>query len=521
MVSTTVKQHQCKGWQVFLLALVLVTLLFILQGNIGLDLADEGYLWYGTVQTAAGDIPMRDFRSYDPGRYYWAAMWSLVFGQGIMALRLSIALFQVIGLTLGLLAAKRVVKNWLGLSLVGVLLLVWMYLRYKSFEHSLAMAAVYVAVCLIEKPVSIRYFFSGVFVGLAAFMGRNHGLYSLCAFLLLILFIRLKLKRKGLPKQLGLWLVGIVLGYAPMITLLALPNMFELYLFDKVLIFFSRDAANLTLPVPWPWTINYVKLSFFSGMSQFFAGLLFLLLPIFYTITTLRLLSIKPSSVPGQSLLVASAVIGPFYMHHAFSRADLAHLAESMHPFLLGWIALFSTLLTSHPRKKLAIGLVGLVLAGSVIAIAPTISFMRKLRAPQDFVSYTVTGDQIWLQKKQAAYIDTVQQLVTQHVDPEEGLFIAPHTPGLYPLLQRRSPVHNTYLLFPETREKQEEMIKDMVNNRVNWAIIKDSALDKREDRRFRNTHPLVWQYLMTEFEPVEAPALPRKQQLLHRKDPL
>ena len=292
-------------------------------------------------------------------------------------------------------------------------------------------------------------------------------------------------------------------------------------MFDKVLIFFGRDTANLTLPVPWSWTIDYSKLSFFSGISRFFVGLLFLLLPIFYAITILRLLSIKSSSAPSQSLLVASAIIGPFYLHHAFSRADLAHLAESIHPFLLGWIALFSTLLKSYPRKKLAIGLVGLILTGSVVAIAPTVSFIRKLWAPQDFVSYTVAGDQLWLQKKQAAYIDAVQQLVTQHVGPEEGLFIAPHSPGLYPLLQRKSPVHNTYLLFPETREKQEEMIDDLANNRINWAIIRDSALDKREDRRFRNTHPLVWQYLMTEFEPVEAPALPRNQKLLHRKDPL
>jgi hypothetical protein len=138
---------------------------------------------------------------------------------------------------------------------------------------------------------------------------------------------------------------------------------------------------------------------------------------------------------------------------------------------------------------------------------------------PQDFVSYTVAGDQIWLQKEQAAYIDTIQQTITQYVGPDENLFIAPYMPGLYPLLQRESPVHNTYLLFAETREKQQEIINDLVNNKVNWVLLKDSALDKREDRRFRNTHPLVWQYLLTEFEPVETLDLPTNHLLLCRKN--
>ncbi|MGH7799266.1 MAG: hypothetical protein ACREOW_01380 [Thermodesulfobacteriota bacterium] len=169
------------------MALVLVIISFLLQGNIGLNLADEDILWYGTIRTAFGEIPILDFSSKDPGRYYWTAGWSFIFGQGIMDLRLSVALFQVIGLTLGLLAARRVVKNWWVLGLVGLLLLAWMYPRWKLFDSSLAMAAVYMAVRLIERPELKRYFYSGVFVGLTAFMGRNHGLYNFLAFFIIIL----------------------------------------------------------------------------------------------------------------------------------------------------------------------------------------------------------------------------------------------------------------------------------------------------------------------------------------------
>jgi hypothetical protein len=45
--------------------------------------------------------------------------------------------------------------------------------------------------------------------------------------------------------------------------------------------------------------------------------------------------------------------------------------------------------------------------------------------------------------------------------------------------------------------------------------------VDGRNELRFRYTHPLVWQYLMTEFEVVKAPDLPSNQQFLKRKTPL
>ena len=98
--------------KVTLLSLTLVIISLFLQCNIGLNLADEGYLWYGAIQTASGKIPIRDFQSYDPGRYYWAAFWMLLLGKGIIPLRISVAIFQTIGLTFGLLALRRVIRSW-------------------------------------------------------------------------------------------------------------------------------------------------------------------------------------------------------------------------------------------------------------------------------------------------------------------------------------------------------------------------------------------------------------------------
>jgi len=62
------------------------------------NVADEGFVWYGCILTAGSKIPLRDFYSYDPGRYYWVAAFSPWLGQGILAMRIATAAFQALGL---------------------------------------------------------------------------------------------------------------------------------------------------------------------------------------------------------------------------------------------------------------------------------------------------------------------------------------------------------------------------------------------------------------------------------------
>jgi hypothetical protein len=179
-------------WHILLLAIVLLGASFAVQGRQGINLFDEGFLWYGAQQTAHGKVPLRDFQSYDPGRYYWSAAGMQFFGEGLVALRFSETVFQLLGLWVGLLAASRVVQNWALLAAIGVMLTLWMFPSHKLFDHALLLFGIWIAVRLVEEPSPVRIFTAGFFVGLCVFFGRNHALYTFLAQASLLLLLHFK-----------------------------------------------------------------------------------------------------------------------------------------------------------------------------------------------------------------------------------------------------------------------------------------------------------------------------------------
>lgn len=489
-----------------LLSFVLVSLTLWLQVNIGLNLADEGFLWYGSIQTAAGKVPLKDFQSYDPGRYYWTAAWSAVFGNGILALRLSTGIFQFIGLTFGLLAARRAVKSYWQLSIVGILLIVWMYPRHKLLDISLCMMAIFFAVRLIEDPSHIRHFVTGVFVGIAAFFGRNHGLYVLLAFFFLIVFLWFKNEKSHLGKRFFLWLAGILVGYSPMfIMFIFIPGFFDEFL-KSILFLIQKGSTNLPLPVPWPWK------------GTFSVGILFLAVPLFYIAALASALRISKNNVRHAALFIASAFVGVFYIHYAFSRADLSHLTHSIPPFLLGTLSVPTTFLNTRRQIFFVVIVVALLSATffSVTKVSPY--YLKNFASAGSYVKYEISGDNLWIEKEQADLLDKIKTTLQQNVQPEEGLLIAPHWPMMYNVLERESPVWEIYFLFASPIDEQQKTIRVLNEKHVNWILLGDVALDGRNELRFRNTHNLIWDHFNSDFEQVASKGLPDNYQLLHRK---
>lgn len=501
-------------------ALLVVCLLFV-EGDIRIWLEDEGFFWYGVWRTSLGEVPILDFQAYDPGRYYWSGTLAYLLGDGILDIRGFSALFQIVCLAMGMLAATRIVTSRWKLALVGVALVSWMSSRARVFDSGIPVAAVYVGVLLIENPSLARHFLGGVFVGLAAFFGQNHGLYTFLGFLSIIAFIAVRCHRSSLLKGLAVWSCGILVGYSPLLLMLgSIPGFFQSFLAEVMANISTPETGNIPMRVPWPWRVESSPAYGFTWhIHHLFVGLYFLIVPAFLVLGVAASLLARPESVIRKPVFAASCFIGIFYVHHAFARADAWHLADAMGPFLLAVMALP----VSFGLEK-----VRLVALPVIIFCAASVHASLERHPAYDYyigkkaryVSYPILGQTLRLEASTARFVDGVKNIQAQYIAPGEGLLIAPHWPGLYYILKRKSPTKETYFLLSADKESQLKSISELEKNHVSWVILGDVPLDNRNELRLRNTHPLLWAYIMKNFKRVAASGLPNNCQLLRRAEP-
>jgi hypothetical protein len=521
------------------LALALSLALLTAQRRLDFTVNEEGFLWYGAVATAHGDVPLRDFYSYDPGRYYWAAAWTPFAGEGLLGLRLATAAFGALGLFCGLLAARRAVANPYLLALLGVALTLWLLPRQKIYEPAIQMAGVLAATALIESPSRRRHLAAGALVGFGLFMGKNHGLYLGVAFLALIVLLAWRgsgepappagpaldappagasrrhsffAARFGAPignrfgAPLGAWLAGIVLGAAPLLAMLAcVPGFARSYL-DSILFFVHQGQTNFAHDVPWPWKFELTRMPAWPAAQVASLGLCFLLTAVFFAAGGLALLATPPARWQRHPLLAGAIAVGAVYTHYTFSRADLAHLGSGIHPLLLGLAALPAACAVHRRGRRLAIGAAaGLLIAALTTATAlPAQPLYRRL-AGSPLLARRVAGEELFLRPRVALLLDWAEGQAATRIPPGAAVLMAPNLPGLYPVLGRRAPVWDVYPIWPAAGPLDDRMLAELRRHQVEWAIFQDVAVDGRAELHFRSTHPETWRYLESNFQPVDA----------------
>lgn len=269
-------------FQSLVISVITVIAFFLWEGNKGINLADEGLLWYGSQRVMLGEVPIRDFISYDPGRYYWSAIIMFLYGDnGIMTLRGAIAIFQTIGLFVGLyLIGSSSKKSSFFYSLLCALILVaWMHPRHKFFDISLSIIMIGALTLLIKNPTKKSYFIAGFFIGLVAFFGRNHGVYGVVGLLSVLLWSSLQ---KNDPLNIKIeyreLIAGAVIGFSPLILMLFSIDGFYTAFLDSIPFIFKNDTNNIALQIPYPWRINFISLTLNDAIRKIVIGLLFIAL---------------------------------------------------------------------------------------------------------------------------------------------------------------------------------------------------------------------------------------------------
>jgi hypothetical protein len=492
------------GWS-FALAVALASALFLLslRGHYALDTSDEGFLWYGAVHAAEGEVPLRDFYSYDPGRYYFSAAYLLLKGnKGIVALRESCLLFEILGLTLGLATLRRAGLGWLSWALAGLPLALWTWPPFRTFDSSIPLAGVYVACLLIERASRGRLVASGAFVGLAAVFGRNHGLYALAALapVLLGLFSRDRPLPPLVPR-LSFFALGVFLGFSPVLLMAAfVPGFGRAFYESLVFTYQTGHATGLNFPTPFPWRPRY---------GRYALGFPFLLLPALYAFLAVGVWRRRIR----EPALLASLLFGIFYLDSGYSRPDLLHLATAAQPALLAVLALPA----SGPRvlrTTAGLALPLLLLLGSWPSVGQQWLSGPMERGSKKLMSYEVGSDTLVMKPWAAGFLGMAKE-VHARAAPKEAILALPYAPGLYPVLGVRSPLYD--LLFVRTRglEEQRLLTTQMDEKAVAWIFYVDIAFQGVPP--FPKSHPVVWEFIQREFEEVPMEG-PRECRVFHRR---
>jgi hypothetical protein len=460
---------------------------------------DEGYLWYGTLRVLEGEVPLRDFRSYEPGRYYWCALCMLFFGKGILGLRAGVCIFYFLGLGAGLVALRLGGLDWAGIIAAAAVLTVWAYPQHKLFEPALSMFAIFAGVLLIAVPGPGTFMLAGAMVGVIAIAGINYGAYAGAGLFLLTLLAGLKAVEIEVIQSLTIFFSGLTLGFAPFVLmLLFISGLAATFYERRVKAVLARGTTNLPLPRPWPWRPVPRGLSGLSHAGQHAVRWLFVLLPAFCWGLIVWAWFLPWPHIQATPAAFAAAFIGAFSLHHAMSRADLPHLSQSMPPLILGLVGLFAGLEFGWVVPAAILGFAAFFTVCNVWPAA------QRRRRPEAYEIMEIGSATLWVSKGFSGLTRRVRTLVNMHLQPGESVLALPTLLALYPMMGLRAPVYDIFCVYPASPEEEERMLRSIESSRVRVAIIDNGALDGREELQFSNTHPRVWSYIRDRFEPVE-----------------
>lgn len=469
------------------IAIASTALLAVLEIHAGFSLWDEGFLWYGSQRVLHGEVPIRDFQAYDPGRYYWsAAFMGLLQSDGIIVTRLAAYAFQAMGIAALLWSAKadRLPGQRRILSLLLALSLLWMFPRHKLFDAASCLLLIAGMAAWLRTQGYRPSFMLGVLVGLIACVGRNHGVYGALASVALVLTAA----NTHLKARSVLYLaLGIVTGYLPLLLMLVFaPGLLPRFI-ESITILFEIRATNLPIPVPWPWDLQPG-----SAPRDAIAGVYFLLLAtvpvlaIVYCVLGRNALKSMPAT------MVAAAFLSLPYAHFAFSRADINHLAQGVLPTLV-----FAAIWMTRVRRELGWVLLA-ALASGVLVMLPMHPGWSAWR--ERWQSTDLAGERIRLPESGRREVAALQKVLKDHVAPGQAFVATPYWPGAYALARRRSPMWEIYALVPRTPAFEQQEIARIEESNPQLVLLMDYPIDGLEERRLRHTHPMLYDYLRSHF---------------------
>ena len=481
---------------------------FALQWRYGFLWSDEGWLWYISQRTVLGQVPLRDVFSYDPGRYYWsAAVFMLTGSSGLYQQILANYLFAIIGLAAAYFATIRA-----GLARsrrVAILLLLGIVIgfpRHKIYEQTLSLICVAAIAFVFAAPQKLkRWFVLGILIGIAAFFGRNSGTFCLLATVIAFLVLRLRHEGPSLRRAIGALAGGMLIGYSPILLMLAAVPHFASAFFQSLLL---TPTWAWSLKIPFPWHVHIKGLHGLDVLQARAVSWLCIAVPLTYATILWHAIRKRVRLDSKEWLAAAASAAGAGFLVHAFYTADFFHIAEGVVPFVIAAGALSAHLWGSRMRQWSLVvfcGMTFLVIA-CWLPMEPLVQHLRaEARAPASEEQISIAGRFFDVPAEQAEIMQVVAAAFLDCTPHDGGFLGAPFYPGMYAFLNTRAPLWDTYYLWPRSDQIQQQDIDALQRDHTALVLLNPQfAMNGRESLELVRTNPKLVAYIQAHYQRSE-----------------
>jgi hypothetical protein len=294
-----------------------------------------------------------------------------------------------------------------------------------------------------------------------------------------------------------IWGAGIFIGYLPVLAMAVGVNGFGAAFWDSILLQFGAKTTNLALPVPWPWAVPYSQVPLFEAVRGLLIGMLFVAILASGVMGMVWVLWQNFQRRTVSATLTASTFLILPYAHFAYSRADVNHLAQGVFPFLIACYAIVGqrTLVARWVANVL-------ILTASILVMLPMHPGWR-CSVEISCVDTKVGGDLLSIEPHTADNLSLLSKLDSRFSSEGRNILVTPLWPGAYAVLGKKSPMWESYALFPRDADFQRAEISRIDMASPGLVMLIDWPLDGREELRFSNTHPLIVEYFEQNYESI------------------
>jgi hypothetical protein len=473
----------------------LVSLFMLPFLRVGIDLADEGYLVFGTSNLLDGQVPIRDFRAYDPGRYYWCALFTLVFGRSFLATRIAMAATTM--LSLGVLAALMIdaTASPTLTILTCTLAMVWMQPRHKQIENFFVILSLFLLFNTGSNGSEIDFVLLGTAIGISAFFGLNIAAYFFGATLLVYIFAG---DLSDISNLVAFGLGGL-LGCTPIFAMCLRHHGYAHdYYQRKVAALVKRGSTNLRLPLPWIWTSGKTAFQNLSQNRQRSFRFIFTIMPIvFFGGVSLPLGFFATELDSALWLVFVASCVGLLTFYHTLSRADFGHMFLPALPLSVIVVmlmqAMFGQIVTS-------------LLMAFTILFSVWLVWLNPFHLPmylkqkQKLLPFQTAAEFMLLPSSMAQQLERIQNAINHWTTPQEPILSVPAQIGLCAMTARPHAAFDSFPVYPTTPLIRKTMIENLQQSRPKLMLIGTYAIDGRTELIFLKNYPEVFDLLATDY---------------------